>query len=184
MFKSSARRRPNGVCAAAVAGLLVAFGGASSASAHGLRTVSSPGSKTSSEQKLRTLENRLIGPRHAAEHAAQRAVRRDPRERARMARVSRTLQARTRRVRASAVNDPASARDGRWAPPVQLPSVAVHAALLSTGKVLYFGKGQRVILWDPKTNASRDLDPPRTSDGAVAEIFCAGQSSWPTAACS
>ena len=63
----------------------------------------------------------------------------------------------------------ASAQTGQWGPVVSWPLVAVHANLLSTGKVLVWGSensGQPRV-WDPATNVFTDYPMP-------ANLFCAG----------
>ena len=64
---------------------------------------------------------------------------------------------------------------GQWDPPMEWPVIAIHAALLNTGKVLHYsypggGPGSRAELFDPETGASdasalanTPLVPPRQS---------------------
>lgn len=89
---------------------------------------------------------------------------------------------------------------GRWTKsPFGLPNYAIHAAMLPTGKILFWGypfyddfenRGE-AALWDPAKgygpNAFRDVDPPRVDpdgngpQGAVpAPIYCSGQSFLPS----
>jgi hypothetical protein len=171
MSKSPARKRLLTVSVAAVAVSTTLAVGASPAAAHR----STADSKRLSEKKLRALETRTIGPVHAAQHAAQRADLRSPRARARRARAERAARSSSLRARSSALAD--AAEIGRWADPTTLPSVAIHSAVLSTGKVLFFGSVNRVVtLWDPKTGTSKTLESPKAADGTVANLFCAGQS--------
>ena len=86
---------------------------------------------------------------------------------------------------------------GRWGAPFSIPVVAVHAAMLPTGKVMWFsyrknpapaGGGEaprspntaQAWLWDPATGATKRVDPPLWRDPAdgvlkPANIWCAGQ---------
>ena len=86
---------------------------------------------------------------------------------------------------------------GRWAAPFSIPVMGIHAALLPTGKVMWFsyprnpaprhgGGGvndpntAQAWLWDPATGGTRRVDPPLWRDPAdgqlkPANIWCAGQ---------
>ena len=133
---------------------------------HGARAPVGP----AAEQRLRALEERTLGPAHAAEHAAMR-------ERARSA--PSPDEAPSRTVAAAAVStDPADV--GRWTPKFSIPGVAVHAVMLRTGKVLYFTgtTSGRAFLLDPVTRTTRAVYPPRVPglEDEPANIFCAGQS--------
>jgi galactose oxidase len=57
---------------------------------------------------------------------------------------------------------------GEWPSKINWPIVAVHLALLPTGKVLSFGKNGVPQLWDPVTNTFTDKPSPSL-------LFCAGQ---------
>ena len=66
---------------------------------------------------------------------------------------------------------------GRWLPPQPWPVVAIHAALLPTGKVLHYaypggGPGSRAFLWDPSTELFEDVS-------MNTDIFCSGLSLLP-----
>ena len=66
---------------------------------------------------------------------------------------------------------------GRWLEPQPWPVVAIHAALLPTGKVLHYaypgtGAGSRAYLWDPSTGAHEDVS-------MNTDIFCSGHSLLP-----
>jgi Domain of unknown function (DUF1929)/Glyoxal oxidase N-terminus/Bacterial Ig-like domain (group 2)/Kelch motif len=65
---------------------------------------------------------------------------------------------------------------GIWAAPQNLNMVAIHAALLETGQVLFFGypAPSPARLYDPVTNLVTDATPPFATD-----IFCSGQSFLP-----
>src|SRR6516162_6017336 len=65
---------------------------------------------------------------------------------------------------------------GQWSTRTTWPFKAVHAALLPTGKVLWwpsFADGDNPYLWDPATNTNTAL--PQVG----ANIFCAGLSFQP-----
>ena len=139
-----------------------------------------------SERRLRAFETRVLGPAHAREHALlRRSVRRDE-----------LADDRSPRLRAAAVGDPADV--GRWTAAFPIPVMAVHAAVLPTGKVMWFsypknpsvrhgGDGPaspntaQAWLWNPATGQHTRVDPPLWRDPAdgqlkPANIWCAGQS--------
>jgi hypothetical protein len=67
---------------------------------------------------------------------------------------------------------------GRWSAPQNLGMLAIHAALLYTGQVLFWGYPigrsggpSPARLWNPATGAITDVTPPFAQD-----IFCAGNS--------
>ena len=91
-------------------------------------------------------------------------------------------------------------RVGKWTrAPFELPNYAIHAAMLPTGKILFWGvpaspnvqnRGE-AALWDPSKgygpDAFEDVDPPLVDpDGegpqgmVAAPIYCSGQSFLPT----
>jgi Domain of unknown function (DUF1929) len=90
----------------------------------------------------------------------------------------------------------ASATAG-WGPLLSIPSTAIHAVVMPTGKVLWFSQpkawtegavphyetGGQAFVWDPATNASRRVDPPMVtypdSSIAPANVWCGGQSVLP-----
>ncbi len=139
-----------------------------------------------SERRLRAFETRVLGPEHAREHAMQRRALR----RAENAPQSSAPAA------AAVAGDPADI--GHWAAPFSIPVMAVHAAMLPTGKVMWFaypknpnvrhgGAGPdspntaQAWLWDPATGQNTRVDPPLWRDPAdgqlkPANIWCAGQS--------
>jgi galactose oxidase len=61
---------------------------------------------------------------------------------------------------------------GEWTPPFSWPDVAIHLALLPTGKVLSFGRAREPQLWDPATN--QFTEKPIGSD-----VFCSGHAFLP-----
>ncbi|MGX6449407.1 galactose oxidase-like domain-containing protein, partial [Patulibacter sp. S7RM1-6] len=111
--------------------------------------------------------------------------------------------ARARRAAARATVD-AGPPDavGRWTSSrIDLPTWAINAVLLPTGKVAYWGRGALDDRWmrdnsapfyllDPDTGRSERIDPPREridfdgdgvdDDLAPAPIFCSGQSLLPS----
>jgi len=137
------------------------------------------GAKAKREQKLRARETTTLGAAHAAHHARQRRLARDPRARARVRRAARRAREANRRARASAL----PAQDGAWGAPFDIKTVGIHAALLPTGKVMWFSRPTsakammfQATLWDPATGTSKDVTPPLNAQGKKTNIFCAGQS--------
>src|SRR4029077_698397 len=62
---------------------------------------------------------------------------------------------------------------GQWSARTTWPYKGIHAALLPTGKVLWWPRGDNSQLWDPTSNTN-------TAQAHVgANIFCAGQSFLP-----
>ncbi len=63
---------------------------------------------------------------------------------------------------------------GSWAPPIEWPHVAIHAALLPNGLVMTWGRRSGVpVLWNPATPGAF------TSLGRPADFFCSGHSFLP-----
>jgi len=143
------------------------------AAADGVRT-----SRTLGERELQRVETQTLGAEHAEEHAAQRRA-------ARWAREHRTARRAPQR-RLLAASDV-----GAWDPAVR-PLVAtgqptgvigIHAALLPTGKVMWFSYPRNyspeaiAVLWNPATGGFEDVPPPvdpRT--GRPLNIWCGAQS--------
>ncbi|MEA2377099.1 MAG: hypothetical protein QOD13_1006 [Thermoleophilaceae bacterium] len=133
-----------------------------------------------SERELRAMETITLGPEHAREHALlRRAVRRE--DAAGGPQGENPLKAAAVAEALPAV-DPAE--DGDWNPQKAFfPIVAIHAALLPTGKVMIFTypAGQNSAeawLWDPANDpsgASMVKKNPPDLDGKPANIWCAGQ---------
>src|SRR5262249_44286805 len=74
---------------------------------------------------------------------------------------------------ASAVNAQDPATVGQWSARTAWPDKAIHAALLPTGDVIWWPKGDNPYLWDPAATTNTPLLP------AGANIFCAGQALLP-----
>lgn len=153
------------------------------------------------ESALRKYEEATLGPQHAAEHAVARAaIRRwshmSPRARAAYDRAERDATRKTI-ARGLATGPPESV--GRWTTkPFPLHGggngYAVHAALLHTGKVIYYGytrskhdgtdaNNSLAWLWNPKKGTGRrafkKVYPPRIMlhhKRTPAPIYCSGMS--------
>jgi hypothetical protein len=140
------------------------------------------------EQELVREETIALGPAHAAEHAAQRRALR---------RAAATAPAPSRaKLRLAAPEEPAD-EVGRWEPrTIDLPTYAINAAVLPTGRIAFWGRpplnedGTRdntSEFWvlDPAEGASEPLierpAPLIDMDGdgdldQPAPLFCSGQS--------
>ncbi|MEA2330360.1 MAG: hypothetical protein QOH58_498 [Thermoleophilaceae bacterium] len=131
-----------------------------------------------SEQQLLELETATLGPAHAAEHAMLRRAMSEDEPAPRVSALD-----------AAALDEPLDpAQVGRWdsAATVTLPIVAIHAAMLPTGKVMVFSFPQsprqnsaQAWLWDPATGQKVRKDPPLwldPKDGQMkaANIWCSG----------
>ena len=120
-----------------------------------------------------------LGARHAREHA--RGRRGERAARARWARL--TPQQRQRRLRAdarqtAAINVALAVRTrddtGDWEPTLhKLPDYAIHASVLPTGDVLYFGYGRDPGVFDPETGATRSVPLPGLPAGTL--LYCSAQ---------
>ena len=166
------------------------------------------------EKRLRAFEERVLGSEHAAEHARSRAVvrrrlAREARARRRLwelpaAERRRVLRARAARapaarrtLRAQAAQAGAESEVGRWNPTATpLPVMAIHVAMLPTGKVLMFAYPKNpnprfgdptapntamAYLWNPSSNTFKRVDPPNFIDpvdgvSKPANIWCGAQS--------
>ncbi len=144
-----------------------------------------------SERKLRAFEVATLGPEHAAEHAEMRAE-------ARQAPMTREQVAEARLGAAAAAADVGAPSEvGRWDfdATVGLPIVAIHAALLPTGKVMVFSypnveqtadnwKNEGAAwLWDPATGQKKPVPPPAdqfvNGQYRPANIWCSGHAFTP-----
>ena len=154
---------------------------ASTASAHampGLDVSKAPPARTTFERQ----EVASLGAEHAAEHRLIRAEQRWIRHLSK--RQLKRLIASDRRAYKAALKlaSPANV-DGSWEPPFRIPNYAIHAALMPTGKVLFYGwpkdfsasggansRGASNFgtawLWDPNAGtgiaAFKDVPPPTT----------------------
>ncbi|HTE63784.1 MAG TPA: galactose oxidase-like domain-containing protein, partial [Solirubrobacteraceae bacterium] len=144
------------------------------------------------ERELVRAETRLLGAEHAAEHASVRRFER--RARARWLLLSptqrRRVAARRERATARAAQADNPTADGTWNGQFAIPVAGTHAALLPTGKVLWFNRVDgndpvpeaAAYLWDPSKRvgdpaALRSVPPPVNPDtGLPVNLFCAGQS--------
>lgn len=169
-----------------------------------------------SEREIRAFESDVIGPAHAAEHAAVRrregGVKPAPGELGEVDSFTLPRQvlglgsspftstlgsgalagpaepyARSRSVTTAAEDDP-RAETGAWSAPFPIPVYAIHAAMLPTGDVMWFGppfpnfagNTTGAVLWDPDTGELERVDPPMwldPGDGQLkpANIYCSGQ---------
>ena len=141
-----------------------------------------------SERKLLELETATLGPEHALEHAAMRRTMQTEAPRAEKPSAKTIQKARqAATVEAAALGEPSEI--GRWDfdATATFPIVAIHAALLPTGKVMFFSyplvpewkNSAEAYLWDPVTNDITRKDPPLwldPKDGVEkpANIWCAG----------
>ena len=142
-----------------------------------------------SEQRLRTFEERVLGPEHAAERASRRALLRSKRLARRCASCA---AARARSARAPAWRTPRATAHG---PGPTRPVFGIHTTMLPTGKVLFFAydffPGERELstenntatahVWDPVTKTSKSVPPPLWTDPATGKtkpvnIWCGAQS--------
>jgi hypothetical protein len=150
------------------------------------------------EAQVQAHETAELGPEHAAEHAAQRrSLRQGARRWKRMSPAQRRAVTNRQRRRAQAYARRSAAgparQIGRWTTaPFPIPNYAIHAVMLPTGKVLFWGypswpaRGNegRAALWDPRkgtgARAFKIVTPPRTDtdgdgDFEPAPIYCSGQ---------
>ncbi len=141
---------------------------------------------------------------HAKEHEILfRLALRDERRWDSMTQAERAAEARTAQENAQDYARQAKGNPeivGKWTmAPFDLPNYAIHAAMLPTGKILFWGypfyddlknRGE-ASLWDPSKgygpSAFEDVDPPKVDpdgDGpqgmVSAPIYCSGQSFLPT----
>ena len=88
------------------------------------------------------------------------------------------------------VTEPDLFKLGQWSAPFKLENVAIHAHLLPTGNILYWGRRKEVgsqvfatlndhacqtYLWDPATGTSRlTKNQPTLKDGTTVNLFCSG----------
>ena len=146
-----------------------------------------------SEKQLRTFETRVLGPKHAAEHARERRLvrHRAARLRHRRAKLRRMPaparkrllrdEARQRRlakrgelayVRSAATGPPASI--GQWDPagPFSIPVIGINAAILPTGKVFWYAY---------PVNINPTLGSPTAPNTALAYVWDPSKGTGPSA---
>jgi Galactose oxidase-like, Early set domain/Bacterial Ig domain/Kelch motif len=130
-----------------------------------------------SERELRAFETGTLGPEHAREHAQMRTAIRE--EEASPERVA--PEPKLSVADADAEVDGTPADVGQWiASKSKWPIVAIHAALLPTGKVMIFSyptypnrpNNAEAYLWDP---ANPTAAPVLKNPPGKANIWCAGQ---------
>jgi hypothetical protein len=79
---------------------------------------------------------------------------------------------------------------GEWGPVVAFANAAIHATLLPTGKVLFWGRRdspQGTLddhfctphVWDPVTGATEPTPQPKRADGTTVNLFCSGHAVLP-----
>jgi hypothetical protein len=134
-----------------------------------------------SERALRRVEVRMLGPAHARDHALMRSGIRQAEANGGDAR---TADATEPKLAAAAdvaedVGEPADV--GQWeATKTAFPIVAIHAAMLPTGKIMFFSyptypnrpNNAEAYLWDP---AHPEVPPVLKNPPDKANIWCAGQ---------
>jgi galactose oxidase-like protein/Big-like domain-containing protein len=132
-----------------------------------------------SENELRAFETATLGPEHAREHAlVRRAIRQEKSGGSEPADDAGPKLAAAADVAAD-VGEPADV--GQWeATKTPFPIVAIHAAQLPTGKIMFFSyptypirpNNAQAYLWDP---AHPELPPVLKNPPDMANIWCAGQ---------
>ena len=139
-----------------------------------------------SQSQVLAFEKKVLGARHAEEHARLRSHSSNPAGRPRFGGALNTgpLSGEDGSYRDSlflaadvqaAADDP-RATTGAWSTPFDLPMFAIHAATLPTGKVIFYGPPVNGfststtwgVIWDPVTGNVKRVDPP-------ANIYCSGQ---------
>jgi hypothetical protein len=145
-----------------------------------------------SEAQLFELESETLGVEHAREHAKLRALEREGKV---PADAGKALLRSSGTIFSQALAA-APADGGRWEPPFDIPVMAINAALLPTGKVLWYAyhvnpnpiaggpdvpNTAEAWLWDPVTGQTKQVDPPLWRDPAdgkmkPANIWCSGTS--------
>ena len=131
-----------------------------------------------SEKQLRAFETGTLGPEHAAEHALMRKAAREQAATADRVEPEPKLAA-AAHAPAEDLGPPEDV--GLWeTSKTKLPIVAIHAALLPTGKIMIFSyptypnrpNNAEAYLWDP---AQPNLAPVLKNPPGKANIWCAGQ---------
>jgi galactose oxidase-like protein len=158
--------------------------------------------RQSSEAEIRADETLVLGAEHAAEHARERAAQADETRRwkrlspSRRRRIATRNRAEAERFASRTESTGAASEVGRWThAPFQIPHAAVHAAMLPTGKVMFWGPSfpneprnrGNAALWNPSQGygslAFTEVPPPAIDpDGPgpqgtdTAPLFCSGLS--------
>jgi hypothetical protein len=84
------------------------------------------------------------------------------------------IQSRTIEAVFSPSGSSSAATRGQWGPTFQTPVVGIHASLLTTGKVLFWGERGAAHLWDPAHPGAGF-----TSLSKTFQIFCSGHTFLP-----
>jgi hypothetical protein len=134
---------------------------------------------------LRAQEAAMLGAEHAAEHAMLRRLERSPEAQRQLAGAERDA----RRMAAATVGDDRLDQVGRWTDWFGIKAMAINAAMLPTGKVLWFSYPWSpdygpslahetvATLWDPSKgtgDAAFKAVPPTDANGNPVNLFCAG----------
>ena len=171
------------VLAAGVVGSVASLAGASQQHFEG-EASGDLGVAGMSEAQLRTWETQVLGPEHAADHAAlRRDVRLDKN-------VPKGPVGGFRLYEHSAAIAPAVG--GQWNGRFDIPVIGINAAMLPTGKVLWYAYPNEpdsaprhneawAALWDPSRGTGPDafkrVDPPiDPATGLSVNIWCSGTS--------
>jgi hypothetical protein len=135
--------------------------------------------KGMTERQLRAVETATLGPEHAHEHAQMRAAIRRRTELSEELAPSRPLASTA--ADDEPVGDPSVVGEWETAKAV-FDVVAIHAALLPTGKVMIWSypanpreNHSRVYLWNPADGSLVENNPPDMDGNGPANIWCAGQ---------
>ena len=133
------------------------------------------------ESELRAFETATLGPAHAREHALMRRAIRDEKAGGDTVEPAATAEPKLAAADAELEVDGQPADVGQWiAAKSKWPIVAIHAALLPTGKVMFFSyptypgrpNNAEAYLWDP---ANPTAPPVQKDPPGKANIWCAGQ---------
>ncbi|HEU4973386.1 MAG TPA: hypothetical protein VFT35_15825, partial [Gaiellaceae bacterium] len=141
------------------------------------------------ERQLRAWETAVLGPEHAAEHAALRRQEAAARRAGGLAQPA--SQSAPQATSSSAV-DVAPEIGGRWNGRFDIPVMGINAAMLPTGKVMWYAYPNEpdsaprrneawAVLWDPSlgtgASAFKRVDPPiDPATGLSVNIWCSGTS--------
>ena len=182
------------VCLFCGAALIALLGGPGSESARAQQATATPsdvlpnhahagnlGVPGMSERKLRAFETATLGPAHAREHALMRRAIRGEESGGDSVEPAASAEPKLSAADAEVVVDGQPSDVGQWiATKSKWPIVAIHAALLPTGKVMFFSyptypgrpNNAEAYLWDP---ANPTAPPVQKDPPGKANIWCAGQ---------